>query len=478
MHDHLNSIIAAATDQFQEAVQKIRDYVAYAPDSTGGASGPNGANVRRLAARILKDLESLPGRMRPTPCAIHELDGALPVLTAEWHAGDERPTLLIYGHGDVQPANPDDWDTPPHEGVLRDGRLYARGSSDDIGGWMSHLAAIKAWLSVEERLPLNVRLLIEFEEEIGSPNLMRHVDALGGFCDDVDGMVLTDSENVSADTPGLTVSLRGLATADLVCTAGQGGHSGLYGGIYPDPSLALVLSLARLLDRDGRAKVPRVALNEAERRDLAAATGVASKLPDGGRPAAEWVWRQGTITITGTTLPDLTLAKATTPDLNIRRPTNEIKQQVAARLSVRVPPGITADAALAEIERIVTASPPPGIKVALVPVADEGAKVDPWIYDVPDCVAFDAVGRAFEAVWGKPPERIGVGGSIPFVKMFGDRFSDRPLVLTGVLDPDAHLHEPNESLDLKVFHRMILTNVHLLAGLGALPKGGFLAPSQ
>ena len=143
-----------------------------------------------------------------------------------------------------------------------------------------------------------------------------------------------------------------------------------------------------------------------------------------------------------------------------------------------MPPGLTADAALAEIERIVTASPPPGIEVALVPVEEEGAKVNPWLYDVPDCVAFEAVDRAFQAVWGKPPERIGVGGSIPFVKQFGDRFSDRPLILTGVLDPAAHLHAPNESLDLDVFRKMIATNIHLMAGLGALPKGGFLAPSQ
>ena len=321
----LKQVIAAADAQFHEALDSIRDYVAHEPVSAGGAGGPTAANVLRLAGTILRDLESLTGRMRPTRCAIHELPDAFPVLTAEWHAGEGLPTLLDYGHGDVQPANPSQWATPPSKAVVRNGRLYGRGTSDDMGGWLSHVAAIKAWLSVEDRLPINVRLLVEFEEEIGSPNLMAHLDALGGFCD-VDAMVLTDSENVSADTPGMTVSLRGLATADLVCTAGQGGHSGLYGGIWPDPSLALILSLARLLDKDGRADVPRVPLTEAERRDLAAATGVASKLPGRDRPATEWVWRQGTITITGTTLPDLNLARATASNLHIPKTTNEIKE--------------------------------------------------------------------------------------------------------------------------------------------------------
>ena len=129
--------------------------------------------------------------------------------------------------------------------------------------------------------------------------------------------------------------------------------------------------------------------------------------------------------------------------------------------------------------RSLTASPPGGIKVALVPVRNEGANVDAWLYDIPECVAFEAVDRAYEAVWGKRPERIGVGGSIAFVKQFGDRFgSSTPLILNGVLDPEAALHAPNESLHLGVFRKAIHTNIHLLAELGSLPRGGFLAPSR
>ena len=134
---------------------------------------------------------------------------------------------------------------------------------------------------------------------------------------------------------------------------------------------------------------------------------------------------------------------------------------------------------LFEVRQIATASPPAGVTVTLEPVKDAGQNVDAWLYDIPDCVAFDAVDRAYEAVWGKRPERIGVGGSIAFVKQFGDRFGhSTPLILNGVLDPAAALHMPNESLHLGVFRKAVLSNIHLLAELGSLPKGGFLVPSR
>ena len=397
MSTDLDRITAAADARFDDDVDKIKVYVGYEAISDGGPDGPTAANVLELARRILNDLKSLPGAIRPSDCSMHELPGAFPVITAEWRAGDHLPTLLVYGHADVQPADPSEWKTPPFKAVLRDGRLYGRGTSDDIGGWLSHIAALRAWLAVEGKLPVNLRLLLEFEEEIGSPNLMAHIDALEDFCGDVDAMVLTDCENPNTDTPGLTVSLRGLLTADLVCSVDDGGHSGLYGSIRPDPSLALIQLTARLLDVDGRPNFPRMPLTEAERQLLSTASGVVSKLPDRGRPAAEWAWRQPAITILGTTLPDISRTATT----------NVIRQRVAARLSIRVPPGLTANAVLDEVKHVVTASPPPGITVALVPVAGESAKVDSWLYDIPDCVAFEAVDRAYESVWGKTPERIG-----------------------------------------------------------------------
>ena len=485
MQPRLNAMMQAADGLFADLLEQIKEYIAFRAVSAGGASGPTATNVRRLAQRIVADLRSMPANMRPARCEMHELDGALPAIGAVWQAGEDRPTVGLWGHADSQPANPDEWDTPPFEGVVKDGRLYGRGSADDLGGWLAGLLAIKAWLSVEQRLPVNVRLMVETAEEIGSPGLMAHIDGLGrlfgersDFFAPADALILTDSANPSIETPGLTTSLRGLATVDLVCTAQQGGHSGVYGGVYPDPSIALFNLLGRLVDDNGRAKVGIVDLPAHERQRLANATGVVSKLPNDGRPPAEWALRQTAITVTGTTLPDLNLARAKTSDVEIPRPANEIKRRVAARLSVRIPPGLTTAGVIEEIRSVVTASPPPGIDVRLVPAANDGAMVEPWMDATPTgCVAVEAVDRAFHAGWGRIAERIGIGGSIPFITQFGDRYGGaKPIFLNGVLDPLSALHAPNESLHLEVLRKTVRTGICLLAEFGRLEKGRFLLP--
>ncbi len=479
MDARLAPVIERADAAFGEAVRQVGEFVDYAAVSYGGAEGAHAGRVRELAAAVVRHLGNLPAAQRPSRCLLHELPDALPLVTAEWDAGGALPTLLVYGHGDVQPANAEEWHSPPFEAVVRrddsgSERLYGRGTSDDIGGWYSHVAAIRAWLASRGRLPLNVRLMIEFEEEIGSPNLMRYVDHLGDFVE-VDAMVLTDCENPSVDVPGLTVSLRGLAEADLVCRTGHGdGHSGLFGGVWSDPSLALVRIANRLLDADGRAAFARQELGRDERRALASVDpeldfDPAAALPDRGRAKAEWVWRQPAITITGTSLPDVA------SENNESKPTNSVRGEARLRLSIRVPPGATADAVLDEVEAIVADSPPPGIQVSLERrhAGDGGA----WRYDVPDCIAFEAANRAYATVWGTPPLRVGVGGSIPFVQQFAARFgATTPLILNGVLDPASALHAPNESLHLGVFRKAIHTNIHLLDEFGKLARGRFMDP--
>src|SRR5690606_16294450 len=153
---------------------------------------------------------------------------------------------------------------PPHEPVVKNGRLYARGAADDMGGWVSHLAALEAYLQVTSTLPVNVKLVIEGEEEIGSPNLERYMDAYPEMFD-ADVMVLTDCENPSVDMPGLTVSLRGLLEVEVKCEALSADvHSGLWGNMVPDSGNALVLLLSRLLDKDGRLALARMEVPEPE----------------------------------------------------------------------------------------------------------------------------------------------------------------------------------------------------------------------
>jgi acetylornithine deacetylase/succinyl-diaminopimelate desuccinylase-like protein len=388
------------------------------------------------------------------------------VVAERMKAGPDAPTVLIYGHLDLQPVAGEPWDTPPHEAVVKGERLYGRGSADDMGGWVSHLAAMRAWLDEVGELPCNVRLLIEGEEEIGSPNLERFMDAYPEAFE-ADVMILTDCENPSPEIPGLTVSLRGLLELDVACEAlAADVHSGLWGNVVPDAALALMQLVARLVDEDGRLKVGRVEVPEpwrAASRDVPLTAEVIRKsarlvdgvepLPERGRTPAEWMWRQPAVTVLSTTLPQPGGEK------------NAVRGQASARLSCRVAPGQTAEELFAAIEAVLTADPPGGVKVTVKPTRSGGS----WLYE-PEGPAFPAADRAYEKAWGEKLLPVGVGGSIPFVAMFGRRFGDLPLILNGVMDPETGAHGPNESMHLGVFRKAILANVHLYAELGALPE--------
>jgi len=457
VHPQTQAVTARAKAQLDETLARLVGYLRVPAISSDAAHHPD---VARLARTIADDLASLGF----DNARVLELPGALPSVAAErLRAGPDKPTVLIYGHLDLQPVKGEPWRTPPHEATRVGDRLYARGASDDMGGWVSHLAAIRAWLEVAGELPLNVKLLIEGEEEIGSPNLERFMDAYPEvFASDI--MVLTDCENPALDIPGLTVSLRGLCELEVVCEAIESDvHSGLWGNVVPDVSTALVKLLSRLLDDDGRLAHGRVEVPEAWRQDAARVPltddvirvaahlldGVAP-LPNRGRPHPEWVWRQPAVTVLSTTLP--------TPD----HQKNALRARASATLSVRLGPGQARDDIRGLLANVLLAEPiPGGVKVSLV---DKPGGAQSWLY-TPRGPAFEAADRAYTAVWGRPLLHIGVGGSIPFVALFGRRFGDLPLILNGVMDPESGAHGPNESLHLGVFEKCVLTNCALYAEL-------------
>jgi acetylornithine deacetylase/succinyl-diaminopimelate desuccinylase-like protein len=179
------NVAQRADAAFDHAVQALGRYLEIPAISCEEA---HFEDVRKLATRIASDLAEL----GMENSRVLELDDALPSVAAEWlHAGDDAPTVLIYGHLDLQPVELANWHTDPHVMVQKDGRIYARGVADDMGGWVSHMAAIRAWFEETGKLPVNVKLLIEGEEEIGSPNLERFMDAYPEAFDS-DVMVLTD----------------------------------------------------------------------------------------------------------------------------------------------------------------------------------------------------------------------------------------------------------------------------------------------
>ncbi|MCB9679907.1 MAG: M20/M25/M40 family metallo-hydrolase [Alphaproteobacteria bacterium] len=454
----------AVVSHMPDTLARLADYLTYPAIS---CQTEHHADVRRLAERIRDDLEAL-GLDRARVLDVTPADGgvAMPTVAAEWlRAGPDKPVVLIYGHLDLQPVGEPEWRTSPHEATTVGDRLFARGAADDMGGWLSHLAALKAWLDTSGTLPCNLKLVIEGEEEIGSPYLQQfmdeHPDAF-----DADVMVLTDCENPSTDVPGLTVSLRGLLEVELTCEVAEAdGHSGLWGNMVPDPAIALIKLIDRLTDDDGRLAIGRVdvdaarqasarqvPLSEATIREGAHLLDGVDPLPLRGRTAAEWLWWQPAVTVVATTLPTRAQKK------------NAIRRSAAATLSVRLAPGQTSAGMFALLKAELERDPPGGVKVSVT--TDEGWG-GAWLY-TPKGPAFAAADRAYVAGWGRPLVQVGIGGSIPFVSMFGERFSDLPLILNGVLDPLSTAHGPNESLHLGVFEKMLVTNVHLYAELGAL----------
>lgn len=455
------SVAAYAERSFEKTLQRLGEYLSYPAISCEPA---HAQDVQRLAQRVRDDLQKLGFEQ----CRVLELADALPAVAAEWmHAGKDKPTILIYGHLDLQPVRGEAWTTSPHE-LRREGdRVFARGAADDMGGWVSHVAALEAWFHEHKSLPCNVRLLIEGEEEIGSPNLERYMDTFPEAFD-ADIMVLTDCENPSTDIPGLTVSLRGLLEVELSCDALKSDvHSGLWGNLVPDPAIALMQLVARLVDDDGRLKLGRQTVPESWSNaawdvpltpDVIASGGRllegVKPLPDHGRPPAEWVWRQPALTVLSTTLPIPGNEK------------NAVRRRASAILSLRIAPGQTAAELFALVEKELTHEPPGGVLVSLTRKAKDGMS---WLYE-PKGKAFAAADRAYTKAWGRPLLQIGVGGSIPFVALFGQRFSDRPLILNGVMDPETGAHGPNESMHLGVFKKAIAANVYLYDELSRLAR--------
>lgn len=458
------AVRAAADALFEPALERLSRYLRIPAVSCDPA---HFADVDRLAATIADDLNQLGLAARVLSLPPRD-DGkpTLPAVAAEWlHAGPDKPTILVYGHLDLQPVDGGDgWRTPPHEPVRIGDRLYGRGSSDDMGGWVSHLAAVQAYLQTEGTLPCNLRLFIEGEEECGSGNLERYMDAYPEVFA-ADAMILTDCENPSAEVPGLTVSLRGVFEVVVRVDALEADvHSGLWGNMVPDPATALMTLIARLVDQHGRLRVG-LANQPASRVQAAAKVPIAEEvirrgahllpgvepLPVGERSAAEWLWLQPAITVVSTTLP--------TP----QRKKNAIRAGAEAVLSIRLGPDQTPEEVLRAVQAELLRDPPGGVRVQAT--QERGAGMG-WYYE-PTGPAFDAVDRAYLAAWGHKPVRVGVGGSIPFVAIFAKRFANLPLILNGVMDPESTAHGPNESLHLGVFAKAIAANVELYHELSA-----------
>jgi acetylornithine deacetylase/succinyl-diaminopimelate desuccinylase-like protein len=442
----------------------------YLAELTSWIACPSISGDPAHAPDVRASAETAAARMRAAGLSgeVLETDGH-PVAYGEWLGAPGAPTILIYGHHDVQPADPLElWISPPFAAAVRDNKIYGRGSVDDKGQVLMHVAAIEAHLRVNGKLPINVKVVVEGEEEIGSPNfesfLAREKDRLA--CDVV---VVSDTAVFAEDVPSLTVSLRGVVDWELTVHGPSTDlHSGYYGGVVRNPLEALAQMLASLKNADGSVAVDGFydgvrALTPAEHAEYAALPyddaheaallGVSALAGEAGFSTLERMWRRPTLEINGmyggyqgpgrkTIVPSFGHAKLT------------------ARLVPAQEPEHVKAAVTAHLQRVA----PPGVRVEIH--ADGDVRAVETSRDHP---AVGAAARAMERGFGKPPVFIGTGGTIGPVSSF-DRILGLPQVLIGVGLPDDAIHAPNEKFDLGQFYGGIETMAYLYDELAvALP---------
>ena len=385
-----------------------------------------------------------------------------PAVLASRAARNGRPTILLYAHHDVQPVGEESlWESAPFEPTVRGGRLYGRGAADDKAGVMAHVAALRALTeALGADFDLGVALFIEGEEEAGSRSFARfladNADALRA-----DVIVVADSGNWDARTPALTVSLRGNTRFTLrVRTLEHASHSGMFGGAVPDAMMATVKLLATLWDEDGTVAVVGLEERDAEtpayteetlRDEAGLPVGVS---PIGRGTILSRIWNKPSITVTGIDAPSVANAS------------NTLSPEIALVISARIAPGQPAREAYAAIEAHLRAHAPFGAQLTFSD-QDYG---DAFLVDTSGWAVETALDAMHEA-YGVEPVEIGVGGSIPFIADLVREFPAAQILVTGVEDPHARAHSPNESLHLETFRNAVLAEALLLEKLDARSGG-------
>jgi acetylornithine deacetylase/succinyl-diaminopimelate desuccinylase-like protein len=367
-----------------------------------------------------------------------------PVVLGEWRkAPSGAPTVLVYGHYDVQPAEPLElWSSPPFEPTVRDGRIYARGAVDDKGQLFAHVKAIEAHLAARGTLPVNIIVLAEGEEEVGSDHLeafvVEHAERLA-----CDAVVISDSSMFAPGLPSILSSLRGLAYFEInVQGPASDLHSGSYGGAVVNPAMALARILSTFFDANGRIAIPGFYdhVREWEAKSRAALTalpfddahflkevGASALGGEAGYSTLERLWARPTCEVNGL-LSGYTGEGAKTV----------LPAHAMAKVSCR----LVADQSPAEIEALmrahVTRVAPAGVSVTVTPL--HGGK--PWRAAL-EGPLYEAAIRALRAAFGRDPVIVGEGGSIPVVGDF-ERVLGAPVLLVGFGLPGENAHAPDE----------------------------------
>ncbi len=411
-------------------------------------------DMRRAAEWLRNKFQSAGLAARIVPTAGH------PIVTAEWSGAPGAPRVLVYGHYDVQPPDPLDlWTSPPFTPTVRDGKIWARGATDDKGQMYTHVLGVEAWLKTAGSLPVNVTFVIEGEEEVGSDNLDKFLEANKDALR-CDVAVISDTSQYAPGMPAITYGLRGITACEVTLTGPKKDlHSGMFGGSVANPLAGMARLLAALHDEDGRVQIPGfyddvVELTDVERTEYAALPfdeaeylyelGVPAAHGEAGFTTIERRWARPTCEFNG-------LYGGYTGE----GPKTIVPSRCTAKITCRLVPNQNADAVLLNLESFLRERLQPGLSMEFKTY--HGC---PAVLVDRNSRFMNAARSAIQAAFGAAPVLIREGGSIPVVGTFRQILGVDTLLLGWGQDTD-NLHSPDEHFDLGDFQRGIRASAHL-----------------
>jgi acetylornithine deacetylase/succinyl-diaminopimelate desuccinylase-like protein len=448
MGEHTEQIRSAVGGGFARTREELERLVRIPSVS---ADGFDPAEVRRSAQESAEILEATGA----TGVRLLELDGAHPAVYGEAAGPRDTPTVLLYAHHDVQPPGPQEvWESPPFKPSERGGRLYGRGSSDDKAGVVTHGAALRVFGG---QPPVNVRVLMEGEEETGSEHLEEFLERYGDLLA-ADVLVLADAGNWRVGHPAITTSLRGVVDCVVeVRVLDHAVHSGMFGGPIPDALTVLARALASLHDERGSVAISglvegeRPSLDEEEEEFRRTAGVVQGVQLIGEGSIAERVWMKPAVSVVGIDAPTITESS------------NQLVPAARARVSLRLAPGQDPAAATRALTDHLEAAVPWGAQARV----QAGGAAEPFRVATNGPV-YDAAREALGEAYGSEVAEIGVGGTIPLATAFARAYPNAAILLTGAGDPDCRAHGENESVHLGDLERACVAEALFLAKLAGV----------
>lgn len=447
----MQDVINYLTEHQDEAVEQLKQLLRIASVSADSAFEPEMAKAAEFVHATLASA-GLDAEIIPTP--------GFPIVYGEWLQAPDAPTVLIYGHYDVQPPDPVDlWTTPPFEPDVRDGCIWARGATDDKGQFWTHVLSVAAWLKVNGSLPVNVKFVIEGEEEVGSNNLDAFLEANKQklACDVA---VISDTSQYAPGMPAITYGLRGILACEVTLTGpNRDLHSGTFGGSVLNPVNALARLVSRLHDDEGRIQIPGfydevVELSDKERAEFAqlpfneadymADLGVAATWGETGFSTVERRWARPTCDVNG-------MFGGYTGE----GPKTIVPSTATAKITCRLVPDQDPAALTESLKQFLEANLPAGVRMEFS-TAHGG---QPSMADSTSPIMSSAK-RAIESAFGKAPVLIREGGSIPVVASLAQLLGVDTLLLGWGQNSD-NLHSPNEHFALDGFHNGTLASAYL-----------------